>query len=224
MSEVLSLEALRAKQPKIIDVPLEGLGTMRVARLNVDEKLNVLAMVDAIPKDDEGNPLEGKESIDAFVDIACKTLVGPTGEREFDCPEGRELVSEMDDDHFGAVMDAVLVQIGMGNRKRRDGSTEPPEDELSEDDNLDAAKKRLERVPMYLVAMMVCEAIGCPHPRRLPEPPWEITWDDLTDWHAYLLWKHGVKDEPSDAQKQAFLASIEDLERAEENAEDSIEY
>lgn len=31
--------------------------------------------------------------------------------------------------------------------------------------------------------------LGCPHPRRLIDPPWSLTWDDLTDWLAFYHWQ-----------------------------------
>lgn len=38
---------------------------------------------------------------------------------------------------------------------------------------------------MLQVAFELALKLGCPHPRRLIEPPWSLTWEDLEDWLVF---------------------------------------
>jgi hypothetical protein len=89
---ILSLAEMKALRPNYVDVPVPGLGTLRVKRLSIQDKLlalNVLA--DSI--DESGKIANEDTVIEVWSTVMCKCIVNEAGEFEFDCDDGRDLIA-----------------------------------------------------------------------------------------------------------------------------------
>lgn len=132
MGEPLSLSGLREKVKPWTDVEIEGVGTLRVGRMSLIDRIEFLESLDAVKKDTSGRPVSTKENIKLFVTLVCKSLVGPTGEKEFDSQQGFDLIMALDDADFYRLFDTVMANIK--TKLGEDGSN-PIQDELDQAKN-----------------------------------------------------------------------------------------
>jgi hypothetical protein len=63
---------------------------------------------------------------------------------------------------------------------------------------------------------MMCESIGCPHPRFLESLG--VTQSDLADWRVYYLFRNGVLDTKEDSsmseeEQISFLKKLQEAGR-----------
>lgn len=113
-SDILTPARLRKAQGDYIDKPIGDLGTFRVLRLDMDRKLEIVALLDATPKDAEGNITDTDDALAFAVELLGYALLG------FDSDEGRDEISNMHPQHL-----APLIETAMELNDMKAGGPDP---------------------------------------------------------------------------------------------------
>lgn len=92
---ILTPEALEASMPAYQDVPIKGLGTVRVRALDLPEKLKVVRALDALEKDERGVIASQDDAIRAALAVLAVCLVDTEGRPVWDNEQGRAMIGRL---------------------------------------------------------------------------------------------------------------------------------
>lgn len=108
----LGLKEAQEKRPLFKDVPLEDM-TLRIRRLPLSEKLEVLRML-ADAQGDDGVIADDDEAVVVWTSIIAKCLANTEGEPEFDCEEGVAFVASLSTRELLTLQGEITLLNGLG--------------------------------------------------------------------------------------------------------------
>jgi len=114
-TQPLSLDRLRAQTRLYEEFEIDGLGTVRLKKLSLPDKLQIVQLLADVPKDDAGRIANDADAIRFGIKLLGLAIVDEHDTPTFDSDEGAAALGMLAVGELNALIDAALEHNGLGS-------------------------------------------------------------------------------------------------------------